>query len=132
MSHQKYWMYLLSLLLGMLLLHVESCATKWPIILVMENARKIKGPVEHFKPMFLVFKQHYTYFYTFLHTYISKKYKQHYLNSSTKWTQKVPQLLLLILLHKIFHVNTWRIVIKVVEFIVSLAFLSTSETQTII
>ena len=50
-SHQLYWMYLLNILLGMLLLHEESCATKWPIILVMENARKIKSPttfVTHF------------------------------------------------------------------------------------
>ena len=50
-SHQLYWMYLLNILLGMLLLHEESCATKWPIILVMENARKIKGSttsVTHF------------------------------------------------------------------------------------
>ena len=30
------------------------------------------------------FKQHYTFFYTFLHTHISKIPKQHYSNSSTK------------------------------------------------
>ena len=41
--------------------------------------------VEHFNNMFSVFKQQYTYFHTFFSpTRISKKYKQHYSNYSTK------------------------------------------------
>ena len=40
--------------------------------------------VELLNNSFSVFKQHYTHFHTFSPTCISKNYKQHYLNSSTK------------------------------------------------
>ena len=41
--------------------------------------------VYEFEHMFLVFKQHYTYFYTLFHSYIfSKKIKKYCLNTRTK------------------------------------------------
>ena len=42
--------------------------------------------VEHFKHIFSIFKQHYTYFHILFHSHIFKKniYKQYYSNSFTK------------------------------------------------
>ena len=45
--------------------------------------------VHHFKHMFLVSKQHYTYFYTLFHPHLYKKTENYCLNTRTKQTLKI-------------------------------------------